>query len=309
MPTNAAKNASGEVVDQRQGLFKDISEETYHNDWKEPLSATDIKLIDAGFTPASVQYFKRNPVPSTDAQKLGSAIHCALFEPKKFAKRYFVRRHDGRTQLGKAELEQAKDYSEDYILRVNQLETVERVIESIRSRPFVQELLSSVTDTEASGRWLERSEDIKGHPNWVIPAKCRLDAIIAKAVANATLDLKTVSFQSFGDYGWIDTYIAKSRIYIQEAWYRRFLRAIDHPAAETFYFILVSTKAPYECMALELGEAWQRLGELAVDTACRKWHLCLQARAFPGPEALRVSNTPPKWLYDKTYAFPVEGFE
>ncbi len=92
------------MTENLAGLFPDVTNDDYHA--QPHIGSSGLKLLSASPLHYWAQYLDPNRVrtPQTPAMKLGSAWHCAVFEPGEFDNRY-VAMPDGidrRTKEGKA---------------------------------------------------------------------------------------------------------------------------------------------------------------------------------------------------------------
>ena len=116
----------------------------YHTDISR-VSKSGLDLINR----APALYYERYLNPNASPQKetpaliIGSAAHCAVFEPAEFGKRYAVAPHcDRRTKEGKETWANFLEHSQGLIpLDAESATMVERIMESVRGHRTAQYLL------------------------------------------------------------------------------------------------------------------------------------------------------------------------
>jgi exodeoxyribonuclease VIII len=207
----------------------------YHRDTTR-ISKSGLDLINR----APAHYYERYLNPKAIPQKetpaliIGSAVHCAVLEPKEFGKRYAVGpRVDKRTKAGKEEWEQFLQTSAGYIQLDSETATLcERIMEAVRAFPASKYFLKEGT-AEQTITWTDEAigVDCKARLDWLTPD-------------NIIVDLKTTDDAS--PRGFAQS-VRKYRYDVQAAFYSDGLEQATGRTCEGFFFIAVEKSAPFLC--------------------------------------------------------------
>lgn len=169
----------------------------------------------------------------TPSMLLGSATHCAVFEPEQFANRYAVLpKIDRRTNAGKAAWEefsaecQAKKLT---AITTDQYDATQRMAEAVYSHPMVSQLL-------ALGGPSEYRIDFTD-PRTGAAGKMKADRITPSGII---LDLKTTADASPEGFA---KSCANYRYHVQDAWYSDGFAAATNVQAQAFIFIAVEAES------------------------------------------------------------------
>ena len=163
-------------------LIRDISNDEYRA--LPAVSKSDLDLV--ARDPALLEWKKHAPREESDAAEIGTATHCALLEPERFATEYRQQpAFDKRTNAGKAaaaEFEAAM--SGKTVLSNDEYALVTAMRDSVLAHPHARELLTSDGVSEASILF-----ELNG-----VKCKCRPDRLPSSARINGRpviVDLKT----------------------------------------------------------------------------------------------------------------------
>jgi exodeoxyribonuclease VIII len=205
----------------------------YHTDISR-VSKSGLDLINR----APALYYERYLNPNASPQKetpaliIGSAAHCAVFEPAEFGKRYAVAPHcDRRTKEGKEIWANFLEHSKGLIpLDAESATMVERIMESVRGHRTAQYLLKDGI-AEAPIFWNdeETEVDCKARPDWLTPD-------------NVIIDLKTTEDAS--PRGFAQS-VKKYRYDVQAAFYSDGLEEATGKPCNGFFFVAVEKHPPY----------------------------------------------------------------
>ena len=216
-----------------------LSNAAYHA--LDAVSKSDLDRI--ARSPAHWKYGERE---ETAAMRIGSAVHCAVLEPERFATDYAVAPPtslcDKRTKAGK---EQFAAFEEENagktVLTFEEGTLCAHLAASVRAHPRAAALLSA-GQPEVSAFWND--------PEFNVRCRARYDWLTPDGLA---LDLKTTQDASAGAFA---KSCANFRYHVQSAWYQDgYLQATgDLPLG--FVFIAVEKTPPYAVALYELdGEA------------------------------------------------------
>ncbi len=252
-------------------IIPDLDPERYHNDL-DSVSASGLR--DLARTPLHHYYLHRRPdreAPEpTPSQKLGTAVHMAVLEPRRFEVLYLPAPNvDRRTKDGKADyaayLERLGDGIE---ISANDHATALRIAESVRKHPVGKKLLCGAGMREVSVYWTDRETGVR----------CRMRPDFAPATESVLVDLKSTgdaSDRAFSRTAWNYGYqltaafykdgwkaaTGEDRDYVFAAWEK------DEPHACAWYYA--------EDDMIEAGRAeYKRLLRIYAD--------CLASGVWPG---------------------------
>ena len=205
----------------------------YHTDISR-VSKSGLDLINR----APALYYERYLNPNASPQKetpaliIGSAAHCAVFEPAEFGKRYAVAPHcDRRTSQGKEIWANFLDNSKGLIpLDAESATMVERIMESVRGHRTAQYLLKDgIAEQPIYWNDEETEVDCKARPDWLTPD-------------NVIIDLKTTEDAS--PRGFAQS-VKKYRYDVQAAFYSDGLEEATGKPCNGFFFVAVEKHPPY----------------------------------------------------------------
>ena len=128
------------------GLHRHVPAPEYHA-W-DLLNASKLKTL-ASKSPAHVKWEMDHPRKTTDAMRLGQAIHCAVLEPERFPEEFKV----GPPRRSKADKEEHERMARAGVTELSQRdwETVLAVRDAVRSHRAVRHILDG--DAELSAVW------------------------------------------------------------------------------------------------------------------------------------------------------------
>lgn len=215
------------MVKAIQGIYKGLSFEDYSA--IEAVNHSKLKLMNR--SPAHYKHALDNPESKdSKALRIGSALHCAVLEPEKFASEYLVApKVDRRIKANKEMYEAFVAQNEQkIILDTEEYGTVQAMSFSILSNPTVVKLLKG-TERELSIVAEYETQFLKG----------RLDAHDAKL--GIVSDIKTTEDASREGF---ECSIFKYGYHTQAAMYQLICEELKLPAHD-FVFICVEKEPPY----------------------------------------------------------------
>jgi hypothetical protein len=219
---------------------------------------------------------------------LGSATHCAVFEPERFEEEYVIAPGtDKRTKAGKEawlELEE----SGKIVLSAEDYADVAGMAESVRRRPISREMVTGGI-AEQSIYW-EYTALIAEEISFTFTCKARPDYIKPLSNGYVVVDLKTT--QDARDF----EHSAYSYGYhIQAAHYLHGLNNTSYGAARAFLFVAVEKKPPYGVMVYEASREFLNRGNDDVSRLYSLYAQCSEYNNWPGyDEDIRPLDLP-RW--------------
>jgi exodeoxyribonuclease VIII len=217
------------------GIYKDISNEEYH---KGPgLSASGLKLI-----ARSPKHFREMPRKESKAMEMGTAVHCAVFEPERFEVEYVApdRKLNRTKKEDKAEWE-ALVASGKTVLNKDDYDDALAMGASVRAHRLAGPLVSGGVP-EQSIFWKQTVPLGDGDETKIL-CKCRPDYVKPMGDGYVIVDLKTTQDarskwlrSAYWDYGY----------HIQAAHYHIGLtQSTGGTPPREFFFVVVESEPPY----------------------------------------------------------------
>jgi exodeoxyribonuclease VIII len=261
------------------GIYKDISNEDYHNG--PGLSSSGLKLL-----AQSPAHFKDTVREETPAMRIGTALHTAVLEPERFAAGYVSAPDiDKRAKAGKeawAELEQ----SGKTVLSAKEYADVQGMTAAIRRHSIAGALVTGGT-AEQSVYW-DCSAVIDDIPV-TFTCKARPDYIKPLPSGYTVVDLKTTpDARDFERNAYSYGY------HLQAAHYLRGLNNTEG-VARGFVFVAVEKAPPYGVMVYEASQEFLTRGRDENSMLYSLYARCLKYDNWPGyEESIRVLDLP-RW--------------
>lgn len=253
-----------------------LSNEDYHSSSGISKSGLDLILR----SPAHYRFGERRD--TTRAMEIGTALHCAILEPERFATDYMMLREvtDRRASAYK---EACKVWSAERVLTGTEADKVAGMQESVRSNPHLSGYLS------APGRY--ELSMFATDPETGVLVKCRFDKLIDNGPA---LDLKkTQDIREFGKS------VANYGYHIQAAFYSDVYKWATGEELPGFVFAAVEEQMPHASKPFELDEEALDIGRMLYRKALNQYAECLEADDWPGiagePETIQL----PGWYVNQ----------
>lgn len=221
----------------------------------------------------------------TPAQAMGSAVHCAVLEPDRFAAEYVTEPEFGdcRRKDNKAARDAWREVNAGRTwLTTEDAATVEAIRGAVMAHPIAGRLLTS-GQAEVTCRWQDPETGVE----------CRARADYWRPDLGLLIDLKTAADAGAREFG---RAVTTHRYHVQDAHYREGWRVAGH-AVEHFLFIAVEKTPPYgvavygiDSEALERGETLRRrdLDRMAE---------CLRSDDWPSYPAEISPLSLPRWAF------------
>lgn len=216
------------------------------NEYRSAEGVSRSELHTLARSPMHYKYAQDHPREETPALTFGSALHCYVLEPERFADEYIVvGKIDRRTKEGKAQFAEI-EASGKIPIDETDMAAISDMSDSIKSNPYAVRLLSG--EHEVSYFSEDTTTGIK--------LKCRPDCRTDLGGVSVIVDLKTTrsaSTESFSraclDYGYD----------LQAAMYKQIVDEVEGKP-HRFVFIAVEKDPPYACNVLEADELMLRKG-------------------------------------------------
>lgn len=245
-------------------------------------------------SPKHYLYSLDHPRAETDGMRFGTAVHCAVLEPDKFAAQYVVKPLDMSfvTKEGKAWRQEQYDAGM-LILSNDDYEAIQGIVASIMAHPVARRMMTGGT-VEQTLNWTD--------PETGIRCKGRTDIILD----DGTLcDLKTCRDIREKQF---TRQILDLGYHLSMAFYIDGLTTMNRTPPRTC-FVCVETSAPYDVAVYEFNADWLELGRDEYRPALQTLAQCRLTGVYPGiaPEAVDLEL--PAWAYPKIVADDSSGFE
>lgn len=260
-------------------LISGMPEELYHA--SPGLAQSRFKKM--GQTPAHFAFHGDYPVEPTAAMKLGSALHCAVLEPRIFAERYAVMPNiDKRTNAGKQMWVDWMTENPNRIgIKPEEMEQVRGMAASLDARMTERNLLGSAAK-EVSAYWWNDAYGVQ--------CRGRLDALDLER--GVILDIKTTDDASEGSF---ERTLWNFKYHWQLAFYRQGVEAITGVSINHVTIAAIERDPPYACQTFRLMDDVMKRADVEVNDLFSKYRQCLDAGSFPGYPDEIVDLKLPRW--------------
>lgn len=248
----------------RSGCFViGMPEDAYHGG--EGVSKSSLDLI--ARSPAHYYYGAKRE--QTRAMVIGSAIHCAILEPERFASDYLLLK-DVKDRRDSEYKQAIKVHSPDNVLVASETQNVAAMQESVASQLIASEL------TKAKG-WRELSAFV-ACPETGLVLRCRYDLLTADGRA---LDLKKTRDARPAEF---EKSVASYRYHVQQAHYSRVFELITGEQLRSFTFLAVEDQPPYTAHAYKLDSLALEIGDFYAMRDLRTYAECEASGEWPHPD-------------------------
>jgi exodeoxyribonuclease VIII len=252
-----------------------LSNEDYHR--ADGISKSGLDLILR--SPAHYRFAEKRE--ATRAMEIGTALHCAILEPERFASEYMLLRNctDRRASEYK---EAVKVWGTERVLTGTEADKVAGMQESVRSNPHLS-MLAEPGRCELSV--------FATDPETGVLIKCRFDKLTDGGVA---IDLKKT--QDIRDFG---KSVANYGYHMQEAFYRDVWEWATGERLAGFVFAAVEEQMPHASAPLTLDAEALDIGRMLYRKALNEYAECLNDDEWPGiacePETIQL----PSWYINQ----------
>jgi exodeoxyribonuclease VIII len=233
----------------------------------QAVSQSDMKHLIV--SPAHYKAYKEGPREETDAMRLGTATHLAVFQPQHFHNEVVQSpRFDKRTKDGKAgwELFQS-NLGNKLALPQEDYERCIDMSEAVRSNPlFIKYTASGNPEVSLVADTSFPNVKVKGRLDWV------------DIKSGTILDLKTI-----GDVA--DTYNIKKTLYkgyaMQCLFYLSLMESYDPSKNYEFMFCFVEKEAPYGVRFVKINPASLLNYANLLEATLKNLNQCIDNNVFP----------------------------
>lgn len=225
-------------------------------------------------SPAHYQYSAKRE--GTRAMEIGTAIHCAILEPERFANEYVLLR-DVKDRRA-SEYKKAKEvHGGEYVLTGKEADNVAGMQESVRSQyalPSGRCEVSLFAVCERTGEQVKARFDLltdDGH------------AVDLKKTQDSSRDAFSKSIYNY-------------RYHVQEAFYRYVYALVAGRKLESFTFLAVEELPPHIAMPYTVGEESRDIGHNEMLDDLDRYADCVKVNDWPGYERTDEPLELPGWV-------------
>lgn len=272
------------ITDLPDGLHADVSAELYHARLPGLVSRTALTLFQRA--PAVYKAWLDGASPEDDEKPdllFGAALHCALLEPKVFARSYAVEPDFGDCRYKENKATRGawrRENAGKALLSAEDDATISGMIRSIMAHPFAPKLLDG-GDAEITALWRDEATGLR----------CKARADYYSPTLKLIVDVKTTRdgrerpfARSCANYGY----------HLQRAFYGDGFVAAGAPV-EMFVFLAVEKKPPYLVKLHQLDLAALAKGRDEVRETMAQLAECIRADHFPGYDPSISTISLPPW--------------
>ena len=231
------------------------------------------------------------PDEPTPAMAFGTLVHSMILEPDTVDKLYHVMQASATTKAGKAEKAQAIEEGKT-IVSATDFAKAKAMQARVQAHPAASWLLGLPGHSEASMFWEMQTEDGR-----IRQCKARADRIAQVGDGEVIIDLKTTS--GAVSPAELEKTVARFGYHRQAAWYSDGYERIAGKAPMGFYFIFVSTSAPYLVTAGKMSDEASAIGWGDCLKAEKILHECEESGKWPGYADQLIEIDLPAWAYKK----------
>lgn len=300
-------------------MRKDIPNHEYHAD---KLALSRSKLLNMGVCPAYFYAKYDEHKEQTPQMALGSLVHTLFLEPHLFESDYIIEPEaDGRTTEGKKIKGKFKEEFEEKKLvnpaltaiKVDSYDTAQRMVESLRKNPRVEEILQREHENEVSIFWEQPvveyqikhkrcswcGEPFSGKPGdlgyfcTACESSFNPQSVLLKARPDIMgkdwlADVKTTRYETpakFIQNMWVDGYDVQA--YMQQVGAET-LPEVE--TMETYYWFCVQSADPYLSWVVEQDEDDHQSGMEEFHRVLELYAQCRDQNWWPGYEDVYTGN-------------------
>lgn len=269
------------ILDLSHGLHLDVPSEVYHE--RVIGLASKSTLDDLHRSPAHYQAAMSAKNLETDALRVGTAMHTALFEPDVYDRSYVV-----QPDFGDCRFKEAKAKRDEWrslnaaktIIDAGEAASVIGMVTSIRKHPIASRLFTHGSP-EVTLRWRDAATGIE----------CKSRADYYQATRRACIDLKTT--EDARTEG-VRRSVARYGYHRQEAMYRDAFAAIGAPL-EWFVFVFVEKAPPYAVGLYSLDTVSVQKGRATIRADLNTLLECIETGDWPAYSSDIQSLSIPDW--------------
>ncbi len=144
-------------------------------------------------------------------------------------------------------------------------------------KAMVDAALAYIAESKIKDAWHDAESEVTGiwseQGVWL---RCRFDRLTRDR--SYIIDYKSTTDASPDGFS---RQIPRMGYHIQDAFYRRCLRALGYPSPR-FVFLPQECEPPYDCSLAGCSEALQQIADAEVERAIRLWRECVSSGTWPG---------------------------
>lgn len=253
-------------------LILNLSNADYHA--AEGISKSGLDLI--ARSPAHYRYApRREPTP---AMFLGTATHCAILEPERYASEYVILKDapDRRSSVYK---DAVKERGAEFVLLQKEADQIAGMVEAVRANPYAAALLSAGV-AEAS---LFAKDPVTG-----VTVRARFDWLADRR----PVDLKTTadaSDEAFGKSIW------NYRYHVQDALYCDVYEWAFGEQPAPMEFLTVESEMPHGCTIHRIPHDFRMYARKLYRADLNRYAECLESGHWPGLDGAPHVTQMPGW--------------
>lgn len=265
----------------KPGLHYNISHDAYHERRLGLVSKSALDLVHR--SPLHYKdWVDGAQEEQTPALLFGSAFHCALLEPQRFAATYTVEPDFGDCRF-KANKQERDDWRAAHghktALSNDDGARITAMVDAVRKHPLAGRIISG-GKPEVTARWVDEETGLE--------CKCRADYFVEKkamvADVKSTLDARRDAFRKD---------VAKYTYHWQDALYRSGFKAVGAEVRH-FIFVAVEKTPPFAIAIYALDPEAVLHGATSVRRTINTLAECVKSGRFPGySESIQEIDTPP----------------
>jgi hypothetical protein len=241
------------------------------------------RLKDLLKSPAHYRHSLIHPKEPTPAMVLGTAIHAAILEPKRFKSDYVISpKFDRRTKDGKAE---AEKFSAENVGKIIVDEERYRILEGCVNAVYGHEIASkelAIGHAEVAYLWEDKGTGLK----------CKIKPDFVRPEHRILVDVKTTTDASPSGFARI---VANLKYHMQAAFYLDGISAATGAEYKTFRIVAVETAQPHAVAVYELSEESLQQGRLLYQRALSMLAECEALQIWPSYTSDIYSLSIPRW--------------
>lgn len=262
-------------------ILENVTHAEYHQRKLGVVSKSILDLIDR--SPAHYKQWVDDGVEErTPALVFGSAFHCALLEPDRFAADYAVEPDFGdcRKKENKAARDSWRSLHEGKDpVASDDAETIKRMVAAVHRHPLASRMIAD-GKSELTLRWTDEDSGL--------PCRARADYYVERLGAvfdvKSTLDARPKAFQRD---------VLNYRYHVQDALYRAAFAA-NKIEVRHFAFICVEKDQPHAIAIYELDSDAVARGHAAARRNIETMKQCMFSGKWPGySESIQTIQLPP----------------
>lgn len=270
-----------DIIQLPTGLHRNVSENIYHARVPGLVSKSALDLVHR--SPLHYRaWIDGAEEERSDALDFGSAFHCSMLEPDRFAREYAAEPDFGdcRKKDNKAARDDwRQSHAGAKLISLEDNTTIAAMVRSVRAHPLASKIIAE-GQAEVTLRWKDADTGLE--------CKARADYYVKHR--RLVADIKTAADASKEAFR---RAIVNYRYHVQDALYRAAFGAIGEPI-EHFVFVVVEKTAPYAVAEYTLSSDGIQRGYAHATSDIAMLAECLRNDDWPGyPVTIQQLDLPP----------------